>query len=49
MTDRQKIAWMIALAILAGIAVILLDHWIKGDLSMALPLTSVDKTNSSSV
>ncbi|ESX10468.1 hypothetical protein X768_14335 [Mesorhizobium sp. LSJC265A00] len=31
---------MIALAILAGIGVILLNHWIKGDLYAADPLTS---------
>ncbi|ESW75468.1 hypothetical protein X759_30615 [Mesorhizobium sp. LSHC420B00] len=32
MSDRQKIIWMIVLAILAGIAVIMLKHWLKGDL-----------------
>ncbi|MER9364974.1 hypothetical protein NKI66_03160 [Mesorhizobium sp. M0518] len=41
MTDLQKIIWMIVLAILAGIAVILINHWIKGDLSAALPLTLI--------
>lgn len=45
MTDRQKIVWMITLAIIAGIAVILLDHWMKGDLFMASPSTSTQGTN----
>jgi hypothetical protein len=30
LSDRQKIVWMIVLAILAGAAVILVDHWMKG-------------------
>ncbi|ESZ11279.1 MULTISPECIES: hypothetical protein [unclassified Mesorhizobium] len=35
MSDRQKVIWMIVLAILAGAAVILVDHWIKGDFAVA--------------
>ncbi|MHB9475168.1 hypothetical protein [Mesorhizobium sp. M0589] len=31
MSDLQKIIWMIVLAFLAGVAVILINHWLKGD------------------
>ncbi len=35
LSDRQKIIWMILLAILAGAAVILINHWLKGDFAVA--------------